>query len=66
MMRFPFWFAEALVEYRRTPPLPCVRKSAEATENSFGRVIWEIGAVLATGLCVAAFAEVVLRANGIG
>ena len=63
-MRYPFWFAEALIEYRKAHPLRPARKSADA--NAFDRVFWEIGLVLAVALGVAAFAEVALRANGIG
>ena len=66
MMRFPFWFADAWIESRKAHPLPPAEKSAEADTNSFDRVLWEIGVVLAVALCAAAFVQVALRANGIG
>ena len=66
MMRLPYWFAGALIEQRKAGPLPTARKTQSHSDNSPDRVLMEIGVVLAAALCVAAFAELALRAGGIG
>jgi hypothetical protein len=70
MMRFPYWFAETLIEYRKAHPLPSAKKPTasgrnDPEQNAFDRVFWEIGVVIAVALAVAAIAEVALRANGV-
>jgi hypothetical protein len=62
MTHLPFWFAQALQKSngdRRRQRL------SEASENTFERVVWEIGVLLVLVLALSAIVGVSMAAYGI-
>ena len=66
MMPYPHWLAQMLIEQQSVRKTVRADKRGVSEKNSFDRVVFEIGVLLAMALSAAAVVEIAMRVMGNG